>query len=104
MREYDLATVCRWIGNSPAVAAKHYAMSTDLDADFRRAVGLGSPEAQQKAQQKAHQSPSGAEGQEVTGEPDDDRNPSKDSSSDNNCLSVTTAAGAAEWAVLDLNQ
>ena len=23
MREYDLSTVCRWIGNSPAVAAKH---------------------------------------------------------------------------------
>ena len=40
MREYDLATVCRWIGNSPAVAAKHYAVSVDLDADFRKATGL----------------------------------------------------------------
>lgn len=39
MREYDLATVCRWVGNSPAIAAKHYAMSVDLDADFRRASG-----------------------------------------------------------------
>lgn len=43
MREYDLATVCRWIGNSPAVAAKHYATSVDLDADFRRAAGLAEP-------------------------------------------------------------
>jgi hypothetical protein len=27
MREYDLATVCKWIGNSPAIAARHYATS-----------------------------------------------------------------------------
>ncbi len=58
MREYDLATVCRWIGNSPAVAAKRNATSVDLDADFHRAVGT---EAQQKAQQKAQQSPAGAD-------------------------------------------
>jgi hypothetical protein len=48
MREYDLATVCKWIGNSPAVAAKHYAMCVDLDADFRRATGC-----ENKAQQKS---------------------------------------------------
>ncbi|HEY7088291.1 MAG TPA: tyrosine-type recombinase/integrase [Tepidisphaeraceae bacterium] len=40
MREYDLATVCKWIGNSPAVAAKHYATSVDLNADFKRAAGV----------------------------------------------------------------
>ena len=51
MREYDLSTVCHWIGNSPAVAAKHYAMSIDRNADFRRAIG--SKEAQQNAQQSA---------------------------------------------------
>ena len=45
-----LAKVCRWIGNSPAIAAKHYAVSVDLDADFKRAAGT---EAQQKAQQSA---------------------------------------------------
>lgn len=50
MREYDLSTDCRWIGNSPAAAARHYATSIDLNADFRRAVGS---EAQQKAQQSA---------------------------------------------------
>jgi hypothetical protein len=38
MREYDLATLCKWIGNSPAVAAKHYAMCVDLNADFQRAT------------------------------------------------------------------
>ena len=52
MREYDLATVCKWIGNSPAVAAKHYATRTDLNGDFRREAGMDSREqAQQKAQQ-----------------------------------------------------
>ena len=61
MRDYDLSTVCSWIGNSPTVAARHYATSIDRDADFRRAVGRaerhesgggeGGLEAQQKAQQ-----------------------------------------------------
>jgi hypothetical protein len=51
MRAYDLATVCKWIGNSPEVAARHYAVSIDLNADFQRATGL--PDAQQKAQQSA---------------------------------------------------
>lgn len=50
MREYDLATVCKWIGNSPAIAAKHYAMSVDLNADFRNAVGNPHGQAQQNAQ------------------------------------------------------
>lgn len=49
MREYDLATVCRWIGNSPAVAVKRYVASIDLDADFKRAAAVPD-EAQQKAQ------------------------------------------------------
>jgi integrase len=52
MRDYDLATVCKWIGNSPAVAARHYATSIDLDADFRRAAGFAE-QAQQNAQRKA---------------------------------------------------
>jgi integrase len=47
MREYDLATVCKWIGNSPAVAAKHYATSVDLDADFKRASGQHNKKAAQ---------------------------------------------------------
>ncbi len=52
MREYDLATVCKWIGNSPAIAAKHYATSIDLNADFKRASG-----AVQKAVQYLHEMP-----------------------------------------------
>lgn len=39
MAEYDLSTACRWLGNSPTVAAQHYAMATDSDGAFRRAVG-----------------------------------------------------------------
>jgi hypothetical protein len=55
LREYDLTTVCKWIGNSPAEAAKHYAMSIDRNADFKRAaVKTQSPrQAQQNAQQSA---------------------------------------------------
>lgn len=60
MREYDLATVCKWIGNSPAVAARHYAMSVDLNADFARATGRN------QAQQKAQQSGADGERQETT--------------------------------------
>src|SRR5688500_20300363 len=59
MREYDLATVCKRIGNSPAVAAKHYATSIALNSDFRRATGLDTlatgPEAQQSADGEACQ-------------------------------------------------
>lgn len=51
MRQYDLATACRWLGNSPVVAAKQDATSTDLDADFRRAAGLEPTQTQQNAQQ-----------------------------------------------------
>lgn len=39
MRQYDLKTVCAWIGNSPEVAARHYAASIDLSADVERATG-----------------------------------------------------------------
>ena len=28
----------RWLGNSPAVAARHFAMSTDRDGSFQRAI------------------------------------------------------------------
>ena len=62
-----LKTVCGWLGNSPTVAAKHYAVSVDLDGDFRRACGMpeiGAAEAQRNAQQSAIHS----NGQQGTGE------------------------------------
>jgi len=36
--EYPIATVCRWIGNTVAIAAKHYV--EPLDEHFQRAAGL----------------------------------------------------------------
>ncbi len=48
--------VCRWIGNSQPVAAKHYLQLTD--AHFAQASGSGEPtgaEAAQNAAQKAHE-------------------------------------------------
>ena len=58
MAEYSLADACRWIGNSPVVAARHYAVSPDTDA-FRRAAGSkpepGAPKSAPPAHQNAHQ-------------------------------------------------
>lgn len=59
MREYDLATVCKWIGNSPAIAATHYATSIDLDADFARAAAL-TAQAAHPAQNPAQTTPDAA--------------------------------------------
>ena len=38
MSLYSLSTACRWLGNSPAVAATHYAMSVDQDGDLQKAI------------------------------------------------------------------
>lgn len=43
MADYGLSTACQWLGNSPVVAARHYAVSTDLSGDFRRAAGIPEP-------------------------------------------------------------
>ena len=63
MRTHDLSTVCRWIGNSSEVAAKHYAMSMDRDADFEKATALANDpdgklrEALEKAQHSSSATP-----------------------------------------------
>gem|GEM_PF-2049941 len=59
MKSYDLATACKWLGNSPTVAAKHYAMSTNLDDDFKRAAARpksGPAGSRKELQQLAKQS------------------------------------------------
>lgn len=101
MREYDLATVCKWIGNSPAVAAKHYAMSVDLDADFRRASGKtqGAEKSEEEAQMTAEglACPGSTEGgatavpTTTSAPPDDGRQ------------SLVTAGRSGEWAIQDSN-
>jgi len=59
MREYDRALVCRWIGNSPAVAARHYASISDMNADLRRAVaGEAHPNTHPSEQIRPHQTES----------------------------------------------
>jgi hypothetical protein len=68
MRDYDLATVCKWIGNSPAVAAKHYAMCVDLDADFQRATGRTKSAAQNQAQYTSITTGMGKEANKATNE------------------------------------
>ena len=90
MRDHDLAMVCKWIGNSPAVAAKHYATSQDLIADFRRAAGLG------EAQQEAQESVAVSDGQEVAAAKTDEQKPRKTwekSIMDNSSQSVATRPG-----------
>jgi integrase len=44
-REYPITTVCRWIGNTVSIAARHYVQVTD--ADFQRASGAAQNPAQQ---------------------------------------------------------
>jgi integrase len=39
--EYPLHVVCTWIGNSPAIAAKHYLQTTE--ADYERAASGAAP-------------------------------------------------------------
>ena len=48
-REYPITTVCKWIGNTVAIAARHYVQVTD--DDFRRASGAAKQAAQNPAQQ-----------------------------------------------------
>ena len=50
-REYPITAVCKWIGNTVAIAARHYVQVTD--DDFRRAFGA----VQQAAQSPAQQTP-----------------------------------------------
>lgn len=98
MREYDLATVCKWIGNSPAVAAKHYATSMDLNADFRRAAGI--PE---QAQQKAQQSPEGSDAQGMTSTPDTNKKTPENRGFVVACHTSAIADKEGAWAIQGSN-
>ncbi len=100
MREYDLATVCGWLGNSPEVAARHYATSIDLNADFQRAVGLVSGEAQQKAQQSA----SVGDGHDMTSAPPEPNETPLNRGADTNRRARASAVTTPEWARPDSNR
>jgi len=50
-REYPITSVCKWIGNTVSIAARHYVQVTD--EDFRRASGACKMESQQAAQKAA---------------------------------------------------
>lgn len=63
MRETELAeifplhVVCAWIGNSSAIAAKHYLQVTDEHFDRAIASGTGGGPDGEKAAQKTSQNP-----------------------------------------------
>lgn len=103
MREFDLATVCRWIGNSPAVAARHYATSIDLDADFRRAAGLEAPRPSGQAQQNAQQSASADDGRGMSGETENVQNHRENGCEDVSGQSLANAVNSGAWALQDSN-
>ena len=46
---YPVHVVTNWLGNTPAVAARHYLQTTDQH--FQRAIGKPDEKAQRKAQQ-----------------------------------------------------
>lgn len=48
-REYPITTVCKWIGNTVSIAARHYVQVTD--SDFRKAANKGRPKPQISARQ-----------------------------------------------------
>lgn len=54
-RDHPIHVVCDWIGNSPAVAAKHYLQVTDADFEkaIQRGTNCGTLRAQNAAQQAA---------------------------------------------------
>ncbi len=103
MREYDLATVCKWIGNSPAVAATHYATSVDLNADFKRAAGIDAKPPRQ-AQQNAQQSASG-DGEQRMSRKTSDGEKHQETREEVACSqSLASGDESDRWAVLDSNQ
>jgi integrase len=99
MRNYDLATVCKWIGNSPAIAAQHYAMSTDLNADFQRASG----QAQQNAQQKAQQPAVAHDAQQFPNEHETPENAGENEQNNDCGQALETAGKTDQWAIQDSN-
>lgn len=100
IREHGIAQACRWIGNSPAVAAKHYDMIMGHDAG----LDLGGPlEAQQKAQHFAQQTPPDMLSQDEAVENTDDRKPFKNNASDTSCRGVAEPVGGVSWAIQDSN-
>ena len=64
-REYPITTVCKWIGNTVAIAARHYVQVTD--GDFQRASGTVQRAVQNPVQQ-THEIPCGGS-QENTNTP-----------------------------------
>ena len=50
-REYPITTVCKWLGNTVSIAARHYIQVTD--SDFQKAAQNGETTAQQVAQKAA---------------------------------------------------
>jgi hypothetical protein len=101
MHEYDLATVCKWIGNSPEVAAKHYAMSIDLNDDFKRAAGkIQFPN---QAQRNAQQSAVSSDGQGLTSDSPEKAQAVENHELVNQSQSPANAGERKEWAIQDQN-
>lgn len=73
--EYPIKDVCSWIGNSQAVAMKHYAMMRD--SVFAQAAGLDSGSAPQSAPVERQNVATDGNTEESRGKPETARKPSK---------------------------
>lgn len=69
MQSFPIHVVCAWLGNTPAIALRHYLQVTD--ADFERAVTGGAHSGTRPAQNAA-QSAAGQNGRQMTGKPEPD--------------------------------
>lgn len=58
VKVHPLHVVCAWLGNSPAVAARHYLQTTD--ADFERATGVQKEAQHTRAHGRTDRQPQGA--------------------------------------------
>lgn len=96
IRQEDIAQACQWIGNSPAVAAKHYDMIMKHDTEAGR---TGDSEAQQIAQQ----TPPDTVGQDETQSSGNDQKPLKNNAPDTPCHEMAESVGGVEWATQDSN-
>ena len=103
--EFDLATACKWIGNSPEVAARHYAMSRDLNADFTRAAGTKTEPAKRPAvgQQKGQQQAAASDGQEMTLSEKNTEIAGENKAFSNSVQSHANADKMNQWSLQDSN-
>lgn len=101
LRQFDLATVARWLGHTVAVLSQHYAQTIDLAADHLKATGR---EAQRKAQYNPQQREAEGSRENLNEQDGEAANPCKDEKLSTSFQLPATTSKLGKWAQLDSNQ